>query len=82
MPNSIPDETTEDWVNNLWERVKKANEMRKEKGEASLEVINLDKGQVNVDVGSRYGPNSMASKETKASEMKILPSFVGGLWQQ
>ena len=42
-----------------------------------MEEINVEKGQVDVDVGSRYGPNSMASKETKASDMKVLPSFLG-----
>ena len=26
---------------------------------------------------SRYGPKFMALKETKTSEMKVLPSFVG-----
>ena len=78
VPNSIPNETTEDWVKNLWEKVREINDMRKEKGKAPLEEINLDKGQVNVDVESRYGPNFVASKETKALEIKILPSFVGG----
>ena len=57
-------------------KVREANDMRKEKGEAPLEKINLDKGQVDVDVGSRYGLASVASKETRASDMKVLPSFL------
>ena len=58
------------------EIVREANDMRKEKGEAPLEEINLDKGQVDVDVGSRYRSASMASKETKALDIKVLPSFL------
>ena len=77
VPNSILDETTKDWVKNLWEKVKEVNDMRKEKEKAPLEEINLDKGQVDVDVGSRYESASMASKETRASYMKVLPSFLG-----
>ena len=77
IPNSIPNETTKDWVKNLWEKVREANDMRKEKGEAPLEEINLDIGQVDVDVGSRYGSAFVASKEIVASDMKVLPSFLG-----
>ena len=32
IPNGILDETKKDWVKTLWEKVKKANDMRRRKG--------------------------------------------------
>ena len=62
---------------NLWKKVIEANDVRKEKRKVPLEEVNPDKYQVDVDVGSRYGQVSIAWKETKASDMKVLPSFLG-----
>ena len=42
-----------------------------------MEEINLDKGKVDVDVRSRYGSAFVASKEIRALDMKVLPSFLG-----
>ena len=36
MPNSILGETTKDWVKKFWEKVKEANDMRKDKGKSPL----------------------------------------------
>ena len=42
IPNSIPNKTTKYSANDLWAKVKEANEMRKEKGKAPLDEIDLE----------------------------------------
>ena len=75
--NSISKLTKENWVKSLWEEVRKANETTKNKGEAPITKVDLDKKQVHVDMFTRYAPTpSSSSNSSKSSNMKELPSFI------
>ena len=78
VPNSLCDETKEDWMRKLWDEIQEANVDKEDKGEASLIELDLDKPQTNLKIQSRYNMVEPSDKSSsKASSLKELPSFLG-----
>ena len=50
VPNSISKEQMENWVESLWEQLRKAKENREDKGKALMVEIDLAKKQTNLDL--------------------------------
>ena len=78
VPDSLVDETEEDWMRKLWDEIQEANARNEEQGKTPLTELDLDKPQANVKIQSRYNmvePSNTSSR--KASSMKELPLFLG-----
>ena len=77
VPNIISKLTKENWMKSLWEEVCKANETTKNKGEAPIAKVDLDKKQAHIDMVTRFAKTqSNSSNKSKASNLKELPSFI------
>ena len=78
VPDSLANETGEDWMRKLWDEIQEVNARKEEQGKAPLTELDIDKPQANLDIQSRYSmaePSDTSS--SKASSMKELPSFLG-----
>ena len=77
VPNSVFELKEENWVKNLWEEVRKANESKDNKGKTPIIEVNLDKKQACIDLVTKFTdtePNP--SSISKALSIMEPPSFI------
>ena len=77
VPNSISNEPIENWVENLWEKLRKSKENREDKGKALVVEIDMDKKQAKLDPITGFEQKMTNSHSTsRALGLKELPSFI------
>ena len=77
VSNNVSKFREENWVKILWEEVRKANELKFNKGKSPIAEADLNKKQAHIDLVTRYTDTELNSSSiSKASSMKELPSFI------